>query len=90
MFFPIGLDRTESTHQSNIVHMLAGLLTRFKKKLISEHRACYRGPMEKESTASRICRAIIGEPLAPGSWHLKLQLAATGLAIGILIGLWSL
>lgn len=46
--------------------------------------------MKQESIPSKICRAIIGEPLAPGSWHLKLKMAATGLAIGILIGLWSL
>lgn len=70
--------------------MLAGLLTGFKWQLIFAPRTCYRGPMKQESTASKICRAIIGEPLAPGSWHLKLKMAATGLAIGILIGLWSL
>ncbi|QDV90768.1 hypothetical protein RAS2_18510 [Phycisphaerae bacterium RAS2] len=71
--------------------MLAGLLTGFKKKLISAPRTCYRGPMKQESIPSKICRAIVGEPFAPDvSWHVKLQMAATGLAIGILVGLWSL
>lgn len=48
--------------------------------------------MEKiESLPSRICRAIIGEPLASDvSWYFKFKVAAVGVVLGALAGIWSL
>lgn len=71
--------------------MLAKLLTEFKIPLIFLPRTCYGGSMKQQSTVSKFCRAIIAVPFTPElSWHVKLQMAATAMAIGFLIGVWSL